>query len=250
MIGPSQYIHDSGAHAVVDLKKILVVDDEPQLRRVMRVALTDLGYTIMEARTGEEAMDVLHEYDPDLILLDINMPGMGGMETCRALRRVSNVPIVILSVRNSEQDKVAALDAGADDYVTKPFGIQELLARIRAALRRYSTRDHEPDSIATEDFEVDFHMRTASFRGQSIRLTPKEFDVLRFLSQNPNEPIPHRRLLQAVWGPDYGDEVEYLRVLMNSLRKKIEPNPSSPKYLVTVPWVGYRLQLPRPNPAS
>lgn len=223
--------------------KILVIDDEPQLRRVMRVALTDLGYSIMEAKTGEEALRNLHDYDPDLILLDINMPGMGGMETCRALRRVSNVPIVILSVRDSEHDKVAALDAGADDYVTKPFGIQELLARIRAALRRSAAQEQEPQVIRTEDFEIDLRLRTAIVRGQSVRLTPKEFEVLKFMAQSANEPITHRRLLQAVWGPDYGDEVEYLRVLMNSLRKKIEPNPSSPKYLLTVPWVGYRFAL-------
>ncbi len=227
--------------------KILVVDDEPQLRRVMKVALTDLGYTIMEAKTGEEALDHLHEYDPDLILLDINMPGLGGMETCRAIRRISTVPIVILSVRNSEYDKVAALDAGADDYVTKPFGIQELLARIRAALRRSSTQDQSPQVITTDDFQVDLRLRTAVAHGQPVRLTPKEFEVLKFLAQNPNEPVPHRRLLQSVWGPDYGDEVEYLRVVMNSLRKKIEPNPSSPKYLLTVPWIGYRLQLPEPQ---
>lgn len=224
--------------------KILVVDDEPQLRRVMKVALTDLGYTIMEARTGEEALQRLHEYDPDLILLDINMPGLGGMETCRAIRRVFNVPIIILSVRNSEQDKVAALDAGADDYVTKPFGIQELLARIRAALRRSSAQDQGPQIIATKDFQVDLRQHTANAGGQAIRLTPKEFDVLKFLAENANEPVQHRRLLQTVWGPDYGDEVEYLRVVINSLRKKIEPNPSEPKYLLTVPWIGYRLQLP------
>jgi two-component system KDP operon response regulator KdpE len=227
-----------------------VVDDEPQLRRVMKVALTELGYTIMEARTGEEALQRLHEYDPDLILLDINMPGMGGMETCRVIRRVLNVPIVILSVRNSEQDKVAALDAGADDYVTKPFGIQELLARIRAALRRSSTQDQGPQIIATEDFQVDLRQHTATAAGQAIRLTPKEFDVLKFLAENASEPVQHRRLLQAVWGPDYGDEVEYLRVVINSLRKKIEPNPSEPKYLLTVPWIGYRLQLPNETTAS
>jgi two-component system, OmpR family, KDP operon response regulator KdpE len=232
----------------VNSAKILVVDDEPQLRRVMKVALTELGYTIMEAKTGEEALERIHEYDPDLILLDINMPGIGGMETCRAIRRNYNVPIVILSVRNSEQDKVAALDAGADDYVTKPFGIQELLARIRAALRRSSTQDQGPQIISTEDFEVDLKLRTASARGQSIRLTPKEFEVLKFLAQNSNEPVTHRRLLQSVWGPDYGDEVEYLRVVMNSLRKKIEPSPSSPKYLLTVPWIGYRLSLPDGKP--
>jgi two-component system KDP operon response regulator KdpE len=224
---------------------VLVVDDEPQLRRVMLATLTDLGYTVVDAKSGEEALDKFREEQPDLVLLDLNMPGIGGLETCRAIRMGSDVPIIILSVRNSERDKVEALDAGADDYVTKPFGIQELLARIRAAMRRApGSGEQGPRTIRTDDLEIDFDARTARAGGKAVRLTPKEFDLLRVLVINENKAVPHRKLLQAVWGPDYGDEVEYLRVFINALRKKVEPNPSKPKYLVTEPWVGYRFAIP------
>ncbi len=223
---------------------ILVVDDEPQLRRVMLATLTDLGYTVIDAVNGEEALEKFRAESPDLVLLDLNMPGIGGLETCRALRTGSDVPIIVLSVRNNERDKVEALDAGADDYVTKPFGIQELLARIRAAMRRAPGGEQGPRSIRTEDLEIDFDARTARANGKAVRLTPKEFELLRHLVMNGNKAVPHRKLLQAVWGPDYGDEVEYLRVFMNALRKKVEPNPSKPKYLLTEPWVGYRFAMP------
>lgn len=227
---------------------ILVIDDEPQLRRVMLATLTDLGYVVVAAKSGEEALEKFREEPPDLVLLDLNMPGIGGLETCRALRTGSDVPIIILSVRNAERDKVEALDAGADDYVTKPFGIQELLARIRAAMRRVpGGGDQGPRMVHTEDLEIDFDARTASVLGKAVRLTPKEFDLLRFLVVNSNKAVPHRKLLQAVWGPDYGDEVEYLRVFVNALRKKVEPNPSKPKYLLTEPWVGYRFAVPEPG---
>lgn len=220
---------------------ILVVDDEPQLRRAMRATLTDLGYSVIEARSGEEALTVLKQDMPDLILLDLNMPGIGGLETCRAIRETHDVPIIVLSVRNTERDKVEALDAGADDFVTKPYGIQELLARIRAALRRVpASGDAEPDVFSNGDLEIDFGMRRVSVKGRSSRLTPKEFDLLKFLVGHPDKPVAHRKLLQTVWGPDYGDEVEYLRVFINQLRKKIEPEPSKPRYLLTEPWVGYR----------
>jgi two-component system KDP operon response regulator KdpE len=224
--------------------KILVVDDEPQLRRVMLATLTDLGYVVMTATSGEEALEKFRHEPPDLVLLDLNMPGMGGLETCRTLRAGSDVPIVILSVRNAERDKVEALDAGADDYVTKPFGIQELLARIRAAMRRAPGGEQGPRTVRTEDLEIDFDARTATVRGKAVRLTPKEFDLLRYLVINSNRSVPHRKLLQTVWGPDYGDEVEYLRVFVNALRKKVEPNPSKPKYLLTEPWIGYRFAIP------
>jgi two-component system KDP operon response regulator KdpE len=224
--------------------KILVVDDEPQLRRVMLATLTDLGYVVMTATNGEEAIEKFRSEPPDLVLLDLNMPGMGGLETCRTLRASSDVPIVILSVRNAERDKVEALDAGADDYVTKPFGIQELLARIRAAVRRAGGTDQGPRTLRTEDLTIDFDARTATVGGKAVRLTPKEFDLLRYLVVNVNKAVPHRKLLQAVWGPDYGDEVEYLRVFVNALRKKVEPNPSKPKYLLTEPWIGYRFAVP------
>ena len=205
---------------------ILVVDDEPQLRRVMKTTL--------------------REEQPDLILLDLNMPGIGGLETCRAIRETSEIPIIILSVRNTEREKVQALDAGADDYVSKPFGIQELLARIRAALRRSPTSgEGELTVFKTDDLEIDFSARRVTVGGKTARLTPKEFDLLHLLVANPNKAIPHRKLLQSVWGPDYGDEVEYLRFFVNQLRKKIEPSPSKPKYLLTEPWVGYRFAAPQ-----
>jgi len=223
----------------------LVIDDEPQLRRAMKATLSGIGYSVLETKTGEEALDKLRELQPDLILLDLNMPGIGGLETCRAIRERSVTPIIVLSVRNTEADKVQALDAGADDYVAKPFGIQELLARIRAAMRRApGTGEDGANVIHAGDLEIDFEARRVEVRGKNVRLTPKEFDLLRFLAANPDKPVPHRKLLQTVWGPDYGDEVEYLRVFVNSLRKKIEPEPSKPRYLLTEPWVGYRFKLP------
>ncbi len=220
---------------------ILVVDDEPQLRRAMKATLTDLGYSVIEARTGEQALEMLRSEAPDLILLDLNMPGIGGLETCRAIRETSEVPIIVLSVRNTERDKVQVLDAGADDYVTKPFGIQELLARIRVAMRRVPTSGESAERVVVSpELEIDFGARRVTLQGRGVRLTPKEFDLLRFLVEHAGKAIPHRKLLQTVWGPDYGDEVEYLRVVVNQLRKKIEPVPSAPRYLLTEPWVGYR----------
>lgn len=217
------------------------MDDDPQIRRVMRATLVGHKYEVIEARSGEEALAKVAAEMPDLVLLDMNMPGMGGLETCQHLRPGSDIPIIILSVRNSEKDKVAALDAGADDYITKPFGMEELLARIRAALRRAPTSPESgPHAIATPDLQIDFDTRRISVKGKETRLTPKEFDLLRYLVSQAGKPVPHRELLQAVWGPDYGDEPEYLRVFINQLRKKIEPNPAKPKYILTEPWVGYR----------
>jgi two-component system, OmpR family, KDP operon response regulator KdpE len=225
--------------------RILVVDDEPQIRRVLRASLSAQGYEIHEARTGEEALTAVREQRFDLILLDMNMPGLGGLETCRQIRASSEVAIIMLTVRDSEPDKVAALDAGADDYVTKPFGMPELSARIRAALRRLPTAaESGAESIHLGAIEVNLATRRVISKTGEVRLTPKEFDLLRYLLSNPNVPIPHGRLLQAVWGPDYGDQVEYLRVFINQLRKKIEPDPSHPCYILTEPWVGYRFALP------
>jgi two-component system KDP operon response regulator KdpE len=181
---------------------------------------------------------------PDAILLDVNMPGMGGLEACREIRRTMDVPILMLTVRNSERDKVLALDAGADDYVVKPFGMQELLARIRAALRRRTARGKQT-SFAAKDLNIDFEARVVAVRGREVHLTPKEFELLRQLVLNAGKPLTHRRLLQAVWGPDYGDEPEYLRVMINQLRKKLESDPTRPKLILTEPWVGYRFQAPR-----
>jgi two-component system KDP operon response regulator KdpE len=220
-----------------------VVDDAPQVRRVMRTTLSAQGYTVFEARNADEAFTAVREAPPDLILLDVNMPGMDGLEACREIRRTSAVPIIMLTVRSAERDKVQALDAGADDYVTKPFGIQELLARIRAALRRTSPGEKMP-AIVTPDLAIDFEARRVTVRGGDVHLTPKEFDLLRQLAAGQGKPLSHRRLLQAVWGPDYGEETEYLRVVVNQLRKKIEADPAHPQYILTEPWVGYRFALP------
>ncbi len=223
---------------------ILVVDDEPQIRRVLRSTLTAHGYVLTDAKTGEEAVDIVRKSKPDLILLDLNMPGMNGIETCREIRAFSSAPIIMLTVRNAERDKVQALDAGADDYVVKPFGIEELLARVRASLRRYSTGETLPPFVA-KDLTMDFESRRVEVRGEEVHLTPKEFDVMKHLVMNQGKPLTHRRLLQAVWGPDYGEETENLRVVINQLRKKIEADPTHPKFILTEPWVGYRFQPPK-----
>ncbi len=223
---------------------ILVVDDEPQIRRVMRATLTSNSYVIFEAKSGEEALESVRQERPDLVLLDMNMPGMGGIEACREIRQLCDAPIIMLTVRNAERDKVAALDAGADDYVVKPFGIEELLARIRAALRRYSPGDALP-AFVSKDLAIDFETRQVSARDFIVHLTPKEFDVLKHLVANQGKPLTHRRLLQAVWGPEYGEQTENLRVVINQLRKKIETDPGRPKYILTEPWVGYRFQPQR-----
>jgi len=229
----------------VSAGKILVVDDDPQIRRVMKATLVGHGYEVIEARSGEEALEKLSGEMPNLVLLDMNMPGIGGLETCRSLRQGSDIPVIILTVRNSEKDKVAALDAGADDYVTKPFGIEELLARIRAALRRSPTSPESgPRGFSSADLEIDFETRRVRARGADVRLTPKEFELLRCLVAHAGKPVTHRELLQAVWGPDHGDEPEYLRVFINQLRKKIEPDPAKPRFIVTEPWVGYRFVAP------
>jgi len=221
--------------------RILVVDDEPQIRRVMRTTLTGLGYEVDDAKTGEEALEKQRTYRPDLVLLDMNMPGIGGLAACREMRADPNVAIIMLTVRNAEADKVKALDAGADDFVTKPFSMPELLARIRAALRRVpSTNQALPARMKVDNLVIDFGSRTVSRGGSTSHLTPKELELLRYLIQHVNEAVPHRELLQAVWGPDYGDQVDYLRVFIKNLRKKIERNPETPEYITTEPWVGYR----------
>lgn len=225
--------------------RVLIVDDEPQIRRVMRTALTTNGYEPYEARTGEEALEGLREFSPEVILLDMNMPGMGGMAACRALRAVSEVAIIVLSVRDREADKIAALDAGADDYLTKPFSVNELMARIRANLRRLPGQGEQTEPVVISDeLTVDSSTRRVIVQGRPVRLTPKEFDLLQYFLSNANKPIAHRKLLQTLWGPDYGDEVEYLRVFVSQLRKKMEADPAHPRYIVTEPWVGYRFVWP------
>jgi two-component system KDP operon response regulator KdpE len=220
--------------------RVLVVDDEPQIRRIMRTTLTGAGYEIDDAKTGEEALEKVRDYRPDLVLLDINMPGMGGLAACRVIRAETNIAIIMLTVRDSEADKVEALDAGADDFVTKPFSTPELLARIRAALRRVPVSQSAPSRVRAGELEIDFAARTVTTKARSSHLTPKELDLLRYLTQHANEAVSHRELLQAVWGPDYGDQVDYLRVFIKNLRKKIELNPERPEYITTEPWVGYR----------
>ena len=228
--------------------RILVVDDEPQIRRIMRTTLTEAGYEIDDAKTGEEALGKLREFRPDLVLLDINMPGIGGLAACRAIRAAAKVAIIMLTVRNSEADKVHALDAGADDFVTKPFSTPELLARIRAALRRVPASQTSPVRMRVGQLVMDFWTRTVSNGSAAAHLTPKELDFLRYLVQHANQAVSHRELLQSIWGPDYGDQVDYLRAIVRNLRKKIETNPEDPQYILTEPWIGYRFNgVPEPE---
>ena len=224
--------------------KILVVDGEPQIRRVLKSALTAEGYLVADAKSAEECFTKLREERFDLVLLDVNMPGTSGLETCQEIRGRSDIAVIMLTVRNSEADKIAALDAGADDFVTKPFSTPELLARIRANLRRVpSSSSSGPKLIQFEDVEINVATRHVSVRGQDVRFTPKEFDLLYYFVTHPNVTIPHGKLLQAVWGPDYGNEIEYLHVFVNQIRKKIEPDPANPRHLITELRVGYRFRL-------
>jgi two-component system KDP operon response regulator KdpE len=221
--------------------RILVVDDEPQLRRVLRSTLSALGFVVDDAETGEAALERVREERFDLVLLDINMPGLSGLETCRAMRARSDVSILMLTVRNQTEDKVEAFDAGADGYVTKPFDVNELLARIRAALRRApASALSESRVVLLEDLEISFRDRHVKANSKVTRLTPTELDLLHYFVTHPNEVLPHEKILQAVWGPDYGNEVEYLRVFVNQLRKKIESDSARPRYILTEPWLGYR----------
>jgi two-component system KDP operon response regulator KdpE len=224
--------------------RILIVDDDPQIRRVLKVTLTGQGYEVDDAKSGESALERVRSRRFDLVLLDMNMPGMDGLETCRAIREQSEIGIIMLTVRDNESDAVEALDAGADDYITKPFKPSELSARIRAALRRTPSTHGPVGRLALGTVDIDFDTRQVSSGGRHLHLTPKEFELLRYLVAHANKVLSHRELLQAVWGPDYGDQVDYLRVIVNQLRKKIETKPASPAYLLTEPWVGYRLHLP------
>jgi two-component system, OmpR family, KDP operon response regulator KdpE len=222
---------------------ILVVDDEPQIRRVLRMTLSSNGYDVIEANNGQEAVEMVVRESPDLILLDVNMPGMTGLEACRKIRISFDIPIIMVTVRSSEQDKILALDSGADDYVVKPFTIGELLARIRAALRRSSSEEPLP-KIESPELGIDLEKRILDVRGQRIHVSPKEFEVLRLLVLQEGKPLTHKRILQTVWGPDHAEETENLRVVINQLRKKIEKDPAHPRYILTEPWLGYRFQLP------
>jgi two-component system, OmpR family, KDP operon response regulator KdpE len=220
--------------------RILVVDDEPQLTRVLLRSLTTKGYDVRIAGDGEFALQTFHHWSPALVVTDLAMPNMGGLELCRRLRAISDVPIIVLSVRGEEKTKVEALDAGADDYVTKPFGMDELLARIRAALRRKPSTDSNARLLETGEFRIDLDAHVATQSGKDLRLTPKEFDLMVHLMRNPGKVLTHHSLLGAVWGGDYTEQTEYLRVFIGQLRKKIEPDPSKPHYILTEPWLGYR----------
>lgn len=221
--------------------KILIVDDEPQITRVLRTALSTQGYSLRIAADGAEGMEAVHTWRPDLVITDVSMPQMNGVELCREIRAVSQIPIIVLSVRNQDLTKVEALDAGADDYVTKPFSIQELQARVRAQLRRSAASNVEaPQVIEAGDFLIDLPQHRVVVRGQDIHLTPKQFDLLLFLAQHPGQVLTHRALLHAVWGTN-ADQPEYLRVTIGQLRKKIEIA-EEPAYIVTEPWIGYRFR--------
>ncbi len=221
---------------------VLVVDDEPALRKVFRTSLTASGFAIEEARSGEEAVDILPQHPFDLVLLDINMPGIGGVEACREIRALApKVGILMVTVRDAENDMVRALEAGADDYVTKPVRFRELVARMRAVIRRLEADSAiQPTVIRVADLEMDLERHSLRKAGGLIHLTPTEFDLLALLMRNQGAPLTHAKLLRAIWGPEYGTELDYLRSYVRTLRKKIENDPASPKYIITEPWVGYR----------
>jgi two-component system, OmpR family, KDP operon response regulator KdpE len=224
-------------------KTLLLVDDEPQIRRVLQTTLYQAGYGVILAKNGQEGIDTVVREHPDLVLLDINLPDMSGFDACKMIRVSFAGPILMVTVRNSVRDKIDALDAGADDYIVKPFAMGELLARVRAALRRSSAEEPLP-KIETSELTVDFEMRMVTVRGNSVHLTPKEFDVLRLLVTQQGRAVTHRKILQTVWGPEYGEETEPVRVVIKQLRQKIEKNPARPRYILTEPWVGYKFQVP------
>jgi two-component system KDP operon response regulator KdpE len=224
-----------------DHRRILIVDDEPQITRVLRTSLDAHGYDLRVANDGQTALQVAGDWPPDLMITDLSMPAMDGLELCRRFRLKSNAPIIVLSVKGEERTKVQALDAGADDYVTKPFGINELLARVRANLRR-APQEQDRGVIEEGDFRIDLDAHVVTVRGEEVKLTPKEFGLLIYLARNPHKVVTHRKILAAVWGGNSTEQPEYLRVFIGQLRKKIEPATHSPSYIFTEPWVGYRFE--------
>jgi len=232
--------------------KVLIVDDESSIRRALHNTLHAMGFDVDDAATGEAALLLVREGQYDAVLLDINMPGMGGVKACREIRRsLPRLGILMLTVRDSEDDKVTALDAGADDYITKPFNARELAARLRAAVRRSSASQADPDAvIRIGNVELDPARRQVHKAGEPVHFTPKEFDLLRYLMEHAGLPITHARLLRAVWGPEYGSELEYLRTFIRQLRKKIEEDPGAPEYLLTDSHVGYRFAEAKPEPVA
>jgi two-component system KDP operon response regulator KdpE len=226
---------------MTERQRILVVDDERQITRVLTRGLSANGYDVHVATDGELALQTLRDWPPDLIITDLAMPNVDGLELCRRLRRFSDVPIIVLSVKGEERTKIGALDAGADDYVTKPFGIEELLARVRAALRRGSlAKGASQTELTAGSFLVRLEERKVTIRGQEVHLTPKEYDLMVYLMRHPGRVLTHHALLGAVWGGDYTQQTEYLRVFIGQLRKKIEADPANPRYILTEPWIGYR----------
>ncbi|HEX3322905.1 MAG TPA: response regulator transcription factor [Terriglobales bacterium] len=224
-------------------QNILVVDDEPQITRVLKTTLSSQGYGVRTAADGEEALYEMKTWSPDLLITDLRMPGVDGLELCRRVRVDSRMPIIILSVKGEEAIKVEALDAGADDYITKPFSVNELLARVRAAFRRSAVPDQEQSAvIVLGDFYIDVNDHRVEVGKQEVRLTPKEFDMLLYFARHPGKVITHRALLAAIWGPNSVEQPEYLRVFVGHLRKKLEVGDRSPKYIITEPWVGYRFE--------
>jgi two-component system KDP operon response regulator KdpE len=226
--------------------RLLIVDDEIALRKALRTSLAANGFEVAEARNGEEALHWLRQYRVDLVLLDINMPGMTGIEVCRKIRGMTPLAgIIMVTVRDSEEDKVQALEAGADDFVTKPYRLRELVARLHAVMRRLGEPHQAAEKVLRAGpLEMDVHRRLVLKAGREIHLSPKEFDLLAYLFRHQGAPILHTRLLQAVWGPEYGGELEYLRSYVKMLRKKIEDDPARPEYILTEPWVGYRFRNP------
>jgi two-component system KDP operon response regulator KdpE len=226
---------------MINKQRILVVDDERQITRVLSRGLMAKGYDVHIAADGEVALQTFSDWHPDLVITDLSMPNLNGLELCRRLRAFSEVPIIVLSVKGEERTKIEALDAGADDYVTKPFGIDELLARIRATLRRApEDLDHQSNILEAGDFRIALEERNVTIRDREVRLTPKEYDLMVYLLRHPGKVLTHHVLLGAVWGGNYTEQNEYLRVFIGQLRKKIETDPANPKYILTEPWIGYR----------
>ena len=219
---------------------ILIVDDEPSILATMAPLLRARGYEVSTATSGHAALDAVDRRPPHLIILDLGLPDIDGVEVCRRLREGRATPIIVLSARGAEHDKVAALDAGADDYVTKPFGADELLARVRAALRRSEAGTAPAGPIVRDDLTIDLDRRRVTRAGEELRLTPKEFELLVFMAQHAGRVLTHRVILRAIWGPNAVDQPEHLRVLVASLRRKLELDPAQPRYILTEPWVGYR----------
>lgn len=227
-----------------DSGRVLGVDDEPQIRRALSTNLRTRGYVVDLAEDGERALELAEDAHPDLVILDLGLPGLSGVGVIRRLRRWSSVPIIVLSVRNSEADKVEALDAGADDYVTKPFGMNELLARMRAALRRPNVTGEDIPAVETPDFFIDIVAKRVVGTAGEVSLTPIEWGLVEVLARNPGRLVTQLQLLQEVWGPAYGRETNYLRVHFSNLRHKLEPEPSRPRYFITEPGMGYRMEIP------